>query len=101
VPQEQRKKMSVLIKGITLEQFYRDLNNVRDMDVDWDVVQLSADVIERKKGEWVKNEGRVGWHCSSCGVDNNYAYSWNNGTGENEFQDNFCPHCGADMRETK
>ena len=32
--------MSVLIKGITLEQFYRDLNNVRDMDVGWDVVQL-------------------------------------------------------------
>lgn len=32
--------MSVLIKGITLEQFYRGLNNVRDMDVGWDVVQL-------------------------------------------------------------
>ena len=32
--------MSILIKGITLEQFYRDLNNVRDMDVGWDVVQL-------------------------------------------------------------
>lgn len=32
--------MSVLIKGITLEQFYRDLNNVRDMDVGWDAVQL-------------------------------------------------------------
>ena len=32
--------MSVLIKGITLEQFYKDLNNVRDMDVGWDVVEL-------------------------------------------------------------
>lgn len=32
--------MSVLIKGITLEQFYRDLNNVRDMDVGWNAVQL-------------------------------------------------------------
>ena len=32
--------MSVLIKGITLEQFYKDLNNVRDMDVGWDVAEL-------------------------------------------------------------
>lgn len=41
-----RQKMSVLIKGITLEQFYRDLNNARDMDAGWDIVQLSADVRE-------------------------------------------------------
>lgn len=61
----------------------------------------SADVVERKRGKWVKNEGRVGWHCSNCGVDNNYAYSWNNDTGRDEFQDNFCPHCGSDNREVK
>lgn len=54
-------------------------------------------VEERKTGEWVKNEGRVGWHCSICGVDNNYAYSWDNNIGRNEFQDNYCPNCGAKM----
>ena len=45
--------MSVLIKGITLEQFYRDLNNVRDMDVDWDIVQLPDNV--ESEGEDAKN----------------------------------------------
>ena len=58
-----------------------------------------GDVVERKRGKWVKNEGRVGWHCSNCGVDNNYAYSWNNDTGRDEVQDNVCPNCGADMRD--
>ena len=58
----------------------------------------TADVKPVARGEWIKNEGRVGWHCSCCGVDNNYAYSWNSDTGKDEFQDNFCPSCGADMR---
>ena len=59
---------------------------------------LAADVRPVKRGEWVKNEDKVGWHCSACKVDNNFAYSWNSETGKNEFQDNYCPHCGADMR---
>lgn len=50
-----------------------------------------------KHGEWVKNEDRCGWHCSCCNVDNNYAYSWNSETGKNDFQDNYCPNCGAKM----
>lgn len=58
----------------------------------------AADVRPVVRGEWVKNEGRAGWHCSSCKVDNIFAYSWNSNTGKNEFQDNFCPNCGADMR---
>ena len=50
-----------------------------------------------KRGEWVKNEDRCGWHCSYCKVDNYYAYSWSSETGQNEFQDNYCPNCGAKM----
>lgn len=84
------------------------LQDNHDQNIVYDTIQTciqavermpSADMIERKRGKWVKNEGRVGWHCSNCGVDNNFAYSWNNDTGRDEFQDNFCPHCGADMRE--
>jgi len=54
--------MSVLIKGITLEQFYRDLNNVRDMDVDWDIVQLPADVVSAQDFRDCRNE-----LCLKCG----------------------------------
>lgn len=57
-----------------------------------------ADVRPVKEGERIKNKDRVGWHCSVCKVDNNYAYSWNSETGKNEFQDNYCPNCGAEMR---
>lgn len=33
--------MSILISGITIEQFYKDLNKMHDMDVGWDIRQLS------------------------------------------------------------
>ena len=79
--------MSVLIKGITLEQFYRDLNNVRNMDPDWDIAQLSADVVERKRGEWF-DRGSLSCRCSNCGCKSTKEYS-------------FCPNCGADMRGRK
>lgn len=59
-----------------------------------------ADVRPIVKGEWIKNKDRVGWHCSVCKADNNFAYSWNSETGKVEFQDNYCPCCGADMRGT-
>ena len=60
----------------------------------------AADVRPVVKGEWVKNKDRVGWHCSVCNEDNNFAYSWNSEKGKNEFQDNYCPCCGAKMGGT-
>ena len=46
----------------------------------------SADVVERKRGEWT-NAGILTVHCSNC---------------KSEFHEleamNFCPNCGADMR---
>lgn len=53
-------------------------------------------------GEWVKNEHSSWWHCSVCHKDNVYAYCWNPGDAiEYTLQDNFCPNCGADMRQGK
>lgn len=53
----------------------------------------AADVVERKRGEWVTVTYDVeGWgemfdeKCSVCGFVEYYRH-------------NFCPHCGADMRE--
>ena len=88
--------MSVLIKGITLEQFYRDLNNARDMDVDWDIVQLSDDVVERKRGKWIKDcDVAFFWKCSECGAyilwrKEEYLL-------RNEDEPNYCPNCGSRM----
>ena len=51
----------------------------------------AADVVERKKGKWkLHNDGSA--TCSECGFVQLCAWdmdSW----------DNFCHHCGADMRE--
>ena len=44
----------------------------------------SADVVERKRGEWY-DRGSLSCRCSNCGCKST-----------KEF--NFCPHCGADMR---
>lgn len=53
----------------------------------------TADVVERKKGEWILQEDKTqkhyGWHfCSECGA-------W---IGE---PTNFCSECGVDMRGDK
>ena len=61
----------------------------------------TADVVERKNGKWIKNDGRYGWHCSECGVDDLYAYLRNAETGQDELQDRFCPNCGAEMCERR
>lgn len=52
----------------------------------------SADVVEVKHGRWIKAVGENGitsaCRCSNCGFeDNRYSLF------------NYCPRCGADMRE--
>lgn len=47
----------------------------------------SADVVERKKGEWY-DRGSLSCRCSNCGCKSPEEFS-------------FCPNCGADMRENK
>lgn len=53
-----------------------------------------ADFVEVKHGEWVRQKGRPEAICSECGrevvyqiIDNKWWF------------ENFCPHCGADMRK--
>ena len=57
----------------------------------------TADVVEVKHGKWIKTEGRFSWHCSLCKVDDQFAYCWNREKGDYDFQDNYCPSCGARM----
>lgn len=63
-----------------------------DEEIEFSIRKIpAADVVERKRGEWdarvMKDIGTytVYW-CSEC---NCFSY----------FKHNFCPNCGADMRE--
>ena len=55
----------------------------------------SADVVERKKGKWIDvDDYIISGSCSACG--------WQAHLYEDDVVGmNFCPNCGADMRETK
>lgn len=47
----------------------------------------------QKKGHWIEDEDGDGRHCSECGSDYCYLIS-------RCEEYNFCPNCGADMRES-
>ena len=53
----------------------------------------AADVAERKRGRWIWSEENECWVCNNCEMSalNNYR--------GNSAESNFCPNCGADMRE--
>ena len=55
----------------------------------------NAPTVEPKKGKWKKRHENS-YECPFCGEENFYAYDEVLG----KFNDNFCPNCGADMRET-
>ena len=55
--------------------------------------QPTADVVEVRHGEWVKNQANLCWwlECSVCGEippKNRYNFYW---------QSEYCPNCGAKM----
>lgn len=59
-----------------------------------DIKSLPSAQPERKTGRWISvTNGRGGHECDLC---HNYAPSWQ--TGEEHLTD-FCPNCGAYMRE--
>ena len=59
----------------------------------------SVDVIERKRGKWIKDcDTAFFWKCSECGA---YIF-WRKEEYllRNEDEPNYCPNCGADMRHS-
>lgn len=63
----------------------------------YDAYEAAIDELEelpsaRPKGKWIKGTSENGvttsLFCSNCGQENPHWYDWN-----------FCPNCGADMRE--
>lgn len=68
-----------------------DFNSIETIQK-WIDEQPTADVVERKHGEWIEDEEQnhveLTFHCSECGCE-----AWGI-----EETTNFCPECGADMR---
>lgn len=82
-----------------VEQEYHNgrewIGGVRDALIE--IGDLSAaDVKPVKRGKWIPvTNGRGGHECSEC---HDYAPSYQVGM---EYLANYCPNCGADMREPK
>lgn len=61
----------------------------------WETVQKfpAADVVERKRGEWVRKEDECCYwfECSVCGEEPAKLH------GNYDFFSNFCPNCGCQM----
>lgn len=80
---------------IDADAFFNDFPEIRDYEYASQEYEIDAVLV--KHGHWIKNEDRNGWHCSECKEDNYYAYSWSSENGKYEFQDSYCPNCGAKM----
>ena len=51
----------------------------------------NAPTVERPTGKWEEKNDRYGYFCSVCGELLPCSEEY-------DFQTNFCPNCGADMR---
>ena len=60
------------------------------------VNEPTADVVEVKHGKWIYNtdDFTPKMRCSACGYNKPMVA----GEGIEQEPNNFCPHCGADMR---
>ncbi len=56
------------------------------------IKELPSAQPERKRGKWIDNRD-VSWMCSECG-------KWLDVL-QGDVKMNFCPNCGADMRESE
>ena len=83
-----------------IEDFpHGDVWNVESMEeMVYRIKQLPSAKPERKRGKWIdgkrmKNDGTFYWfrQCDQCGYERNAC--------DTEKDSNFCPDCGADMRQ--
>lgn len=74
--------------GYSAEDCYKAINDTCDRHIKEIRNLPAADVIERKKGEWIPFDVDfdVFYRCSNCGYDGL------------PYPTNFCQDCGADMR---
>ena len=94
--------MSVIIKGVNAfdMSIVSNIKNVQSPYIKFQNIYFKCESIEdaggtifvkRKKGKWIRDE--FGSRCESCGL---YAYRDKFGR---PWESDYCPLCGADMRE--
>ncbi len=88
--EDKTEKQFIESKDLDVRDWMLHRNFVQNMsDIDRKtILDLPPVQPERKKGKWISHPGSL--RCSSCGV-------LRIGGGKS----NFCPNCGADMREEK
>ena len=83
------------LKGLQTDAYERGWNDAIDAIVE---NAETADVVERKRGKWIRESPYAWmWTCSCCKMDDAYAYSAGESF-EPVLQDLFCPNCGAEMK---
>ena len=70
----------------------RDTENIEDLLI---LIVYMSSVQPSRKGHWIKENPFSLSVCSECG---NNAFGYH---GFDETRTDFCPHCGADMRERR
>ena len=82
------------------DEYYNECNRrlvQKVATIDQYVIAHGIEYVEPKKGKWIEHEDYCGdtyYTCSVCGED----WITIEGTPTNNMM-NFCPNCGADMRE--
>lgn len=72
------------------------LGTNKDREETEQAVDMAIEALTRSKGEWVLSDNpNILYECSNCG--HGFPHKRNGKSTVFYFQ-NFCPHCGADMR---
>ena len=92
------KREDALILCKPLSNYEETLKEILELIPSADVVERNTveyttvwtdnepiEYVERKRGEWLRKDGRVWSECSVCGSGSS-------------FETKFCGNCGADMR---
>ena len=85
-----------MARYIDADKLMNFANNSKDKTIDAnDIARFpSADVRENVRGEWIDGMEYVNSHWKVCSICHKSAHDSSGG-------DNFCPNCGADMRERR
>ena len=96
-------------EAIAKLKIYRDylckMSSMFDVNEVAKPINMAIEALERKRGEWIETSSGDHWKCSRCNYragfwfDEENSCEWSMDV--SEWLSNFCPNCGADMRERR
>jgi hypothetical protein len=94
---EYREQVKHLREWTVLDIQNRPAHTIRMMQTAADTIE-KFDAVPVVHGRWVYDEAERLYHCDNCGSE--CAFKYDGQSTWKEFND-YCPNCGADMRERK